>query len=80
MTFTPICVPCATEMRCKKNDYCFTEYEAAAVWAGDMYECPACKAQIVVGAGSQPVAESHEPQFAAAQARSRLELRRAHKG
>lgn len=47
--FTPICVSCHMEMRCKRNDYLFADYDNAAIWAGDMYECPQCRRQVVVG-------------------------------
>jgi hypothetical protein len=57
MAFTPICVPCAREMRCKKNDYFFKDYEGAAIWAGDLYACENCDARVVVGVGREPVRE-----------------------
>ena len=34
--FTPICVPCAREMRCKKNGYFFKDYQGVAIWSGDV--------------------------------------------
>jgi hypothetical protein len=61
--FTPICVPCAREMRCKKNEYLFTDYEGAAIWSGDMYQCESCNTQVVVGVGREPVAQKDEPAF-----------------
>jgi hypothetical protein len=61
-------------MRCKKNGYFFTEYEAAAVYAGDMFECSTCQAQVIVGVGREPCAEAHEPNFDAYQRVSKLEL------
>lgn len=63
MSFTPICVSCAREMRCRKNGYFFKDYQAAAIWSGDMFECESCKARIVVGVGREPVALDNEPQF-----------------
>lgn len=78
MSFTPICVQCAQEMRCKKNDYLFSDAEPASyVWAGDMYECQRCKTQIVVGFAREPVAWSHETDRFAAY-RKRLDLTLAH--
>jgi hypothetical protein len=35
MAFTPICVQCAREMRCRKNGYFFKDYQGAAIWSGD---------------------------------------------
>lgn len=51
--FTPICVQCQREMRCKKNDYLFREGDE--IWAGDMYECSQCETQIVTGFAREPV-------------------------
>jgi hypothetical protein len=76
MPFTPICVACAREMRCRKNGYFFKDYEAAAIWAGDMYECEGCKAQVVVGVGRKPVVEYYEPAFEHAASHSGFELTR----
>jgi hypothetical protein len=47
-------------MRCRKNEYLFTDYGAAAIWSGDMYECEGCKARVVVGVGREPVAHENE--------------------
>ncbi len=33
-------------------------------WSGDLFECQGCKAQIVVGVASQPIAEHFKPDFA----------------
>lgn len=75
--FTPICVPCAREMRCRKNGYFFKDYQDAAVWSGDMYECERCKAQVVVGVGREPVAvKGEEPDFTAIGSICKLELTR----
>jgi hypothetical protein len=41
-------------MRCRKNGYFFADYDDAAVWAGDRFECEGCKAQVVVGVAKQP--------------------------
>jgi hypothetical protein len=74
--FTPICVRCAREMRCKKNDYFFKDYEGAAVWAGDRYECERCKASVVVGVGLEPVVEANDREFERAAKISGFELTR----
>lgn len=76
MAFAPICVQCRREMQCKKNDYLFSDAEPACfVWAGDMFECQDCKAQVVVGFAAEPVAWSHEPEkWAAYRARRDLDL------
>ena len=74
--FTPICVPCAREMRCKKNGYFFKDYQGAAIWSGDLYACLSCEAQVVVGVGREPVVESYEPGFGEATWHSGFELTR----
>lgn len=33
------------------------------LWMGDLWECPDCHAEIIVGAGLGPVAERYMPQF-----------------
>lgn len=33
------------------------------VWSGDLYECSGCGSQIVVGVGTNRVAEHHESNF-----------------
>ena len=63
MTFAPICVRCQHEMRCRRNDYLFADYDGAAIWAGDMYECEDCKARIVVGVAREPVAYKGEVRY-----------------
>jgi hypothetical protein len=75
-TFTPICVACARETRCKKNGYFFKDYQTAAIWSGDMYECPNCKHQVVVGVGREPVEFAGEPAFDAYAKESGFELMR----
>lgn len=73
--FAPICVPCRKEMQCKKNDYLFSPDESV-VWAGDMYECPKCKAQIITGFGKGAIAYEHEPKFERYATQSNLTLDR----
>ena len=76
MSFAPICVACAREMRCRKNGYFFSDYGAAAIWSGDLFECEGCKARIVVGVGREPVVEDHQPEFGRAASHSGFELTR----
>ena len=74
--FTPICVACQREMRCRKNDYLFADYHNSAIWAGDMYECESCKQQVVVGVGRRPVARSDGQHFHHYESQSNLTLYR----
>ena len=65
----PICVPCKMFMRCKKNDYPFEEGfgngegKTYKLWLGDLWACPSCDAEIVIGVGRAPIAEHFEPNF-----------------
>ena len=34
------------------------------LWCGDLWECPTCKAQTIVGVAMQPIAEHYQPDFA----------------
>ena len=40
-------------------------WETYKLWSGDLWECRGCGAQIVVGAGQEPIAEHHQEKFAA---------------
>lgn len=33
------------------------------LWLGDLWECPDCLAQVIVGTGCGPVAEHYQPEF-----------------
>lgn len=33
------------------------------IWSGDKYECPGCRATIIVGFGKKPIAERHHERF-----------------
>lgn len=35
------------------------------LWAGDLWECPECKAQIIHGTGKGPIAEHYQEDFKA---------------
>ena len=35
------------------------------IWSGDVWECPDCHAEIIVGTGREPVAIQHEAGFRA---------------
>ena len=33
------------------------------LWMGDLWECPTCKSQIIVGIGLNPISEDYRPDF-----------------
>ena len=67
MNHRPVCVKCNTEFLPEKNGVVvvdtasFGDYKA---WAADMYECPSCHAQIVVGFPTDSYFEHFEDGFA----------------
>ncbi len=38
-------------------------WEPYKLWCGDLWECPDCKAQMIVGTGREPIAEHYEANF-----------------
>ena len=48
----PICVPCAVEMECEKNEFIVADPEPATYWSGDLYRCPGCGCRVVTGFGA----------------------------
>lgn len=34
------------------------------LWIGDLWECPSCETQVIVGVGAKPLAEHFMPNFA----------------
>ena len=70
----PICVACARFYKPKKSGVSFEEGRPAdyngqtrwapyKLWMGDLWECPDCESQVIVGVGSQPLAEHFEPGY-----------------
>ena len=51
---TPICAACGTRMRCKKNDFIVGHNDnySEVRWNGDLYNCPQCLIEVVVGFGN----------------------------
>ena len=49
----PICANCGTKMRCKKNDFIVGADEGFGEvrWRGDLFSCPQCLVEVVVGFG-----------------------------
>ena len=55
----PICVKCQTSMRCEKNGV-KVKYSSREAQNGDLYECPKCGNQVIVGFGMKYVTKSPE--------------------
>lgn len=75
----PICVPCQRFYRPKTTGFKFIEgmpldgakpgkdddskWVPYKLWSGDMWECPGCGSQTIVGTGNAAIAVQHEPEF-----------------
>ena len=64
MYHRPVCVKCSIELRPKTNgvtvaDYFMEDAKIYKLWEADLYQCPKCSLQIVVGFGQNAYAEHH---------------------
>ena len=60
------CVACQTYLRPRKNEiYVLIENDdvAHAVWCADLWECPDCGTQVILGYGQQPVSKNYKDDF-----------------
>jgi hypothetical protein len=73
----PICFLCKLEMTCEKNEVMVKDKAVgkfpSTYWYGDLYGCPECGAQIIVGFGKPMDAEKAEKM---ADAKTALEFTR----
>lgn len=64
-----VCAKCRCEMRPKKNDYCVEEMADTAfpyrVWFADLWSCPSCKSEVVIGFANNPWGEHFQPDYPA---------------
>lgn len=63
-TTKPICWKCQIEMAPEKNGVHLVgmaHFGPQAIWNADLWYCPECGIQVVVGLGSKAWAERHEP-------------------
>ncbi len=62
------CVPCKTMLRPRKNDVCvhITDNDGSnwKLWQADLWECPDCGHQSLLGFGQQAWAEHYQDDFA----------------
>lgn len=59
---SPICVPCERFYRCEKNELLFLLHNVS-IWEGDLYKCPKCNHQIIVGIAEEPLVTQFDPNF-----------------
>ena len=69
MSFGPgyACVPCKTYLRPRKNDITVLQDDAEGkphkLWSADLWECPDCGYQVILGYGQNAFSEHDEPDF-----------------
>ena len=79
MLLKPVCRPCRQFFRPEKNGFRFVEgmpegnalpgnaeperWKPYKLWVGDLWKCPGCGAEIVVGVIGGPVAEHYQENF-----------------
>ena len=51
----PVCLPCKTRMSVEKNDV-LVKYTDNSIQAGDLYQCPACSHEVILGFALEPMA------------------------
>lgn len=61
------CADCSTIMRPRKNDVCvhitMDDGRPYQLWQADLWECPDCGKQVILGYGMKAWAEHYEPDF-----------------
>jgi len=60
------CASCKTMLRPRTNEiYVAVESDGQAyqIWCADLWECPDCGTQIILGYGREPIAEHYEDKF-----------------
>jgi len=67
----PICVECAQEMHCSKNDFP-VKAKTGTVWLGDKFKCETCAHEIVINFGRS----RHESEVSSAEVAKALEFKR----
>ena len=63
-----VCVKCQVELRPKTNGIAAVEMASFGpykIWMADVWRCPVCGWEGILGFSSEPIAEHHRPHFAA---------------
>jgi len=66
MNHRPVCSKCEIELRPIKNGVQVVEHSVNGpykIWDADEWECPECRARIVMGFGANPLAAHYEDHF-----------------
>ena len=62
-----VCAKCRIELRPKTNDIVAIEmadFGPYKIWAADLWGCPECGAEVILGFANHRMAEHYEPKFA----------------
>ncbi len=68
-----VCAKCRIELRSKTNGIMTIEmadFGPYKLWLADLWECPECHAEVILGFAHHRLAEHYEPDFAGALARA----------
>ena len=68
MTHEPVCARCEIEMRPKENDVRVIDWfseppKPYQIWCADLWICPKCGVELVIGFGNRAFAEHYEEGF-----------------
>ena len=66
MYHRPVCAKCEVEMRPEKNGVGvldMAEFGPYKIWDADLYKCPKCGYEVIVGFAHFAIAEHHEANF-----------------
>ncbi len=66
MNHKPVCVKCQKVMFPKKNEVDVLDlvnFSPRQLWEGDLWECPRCYTQIIIGFGCEPYMSCREVGF-----------------
>ena len=69
MYHRPVCVGCEVEMKPEKNGVGvldMAEFGPYKIWDADLYKCPECGCEVIVGFAHFAIAEHHEGNFESA--------------
>ena len=68
MSHRPVCVKCQIELIPKRNDIRVVsdwgKPELEEIWCADLWGCPHCGAQVILGFGASPIISAQHPQYA----------------
>jgi len=66
MSNEKICIKCQVELRPKKNGILMLEmatFGPMALWSSDLWYCPCCSMEAVIGFGEKPIIRSSDQDF-----------------